>query len=1100
MAGVFKGLTIEISAKTSELDAALRKADTQAKNLERELRNVERAMKLDGGGTDRATRKMELLAQSIENAEEKMRALKAAESKYGDGRMSTDQWTKLQAEIEQTEADIERYRAQMQQLAIDQAVANSALGKAGETLTDLGEKLDPIGQKMQSIGTGLTLGVTVPMVAAGTASIKAAVNIDTALTGVRKTVDGTEEDYQRLKEAAIEFSKTNAVSAEQVLNAQALGAQLGFTLDELEEFSRVATGLEISTDMGLEDAATEMAQFANITGMAHDQISNYASAIVEVGNNMATTESKVSSMAQNIAAAGTQVNMTQAEIIGWSGVMSSLGIEAEKGGTAFSTFVSDISKAVSTGGDDLEAYAARAGMTADEFSEAWQQSSTDTLQALLRGIAGADDMTVALEELGVTGTRESDVLKRLAGNTDLVAQGLDLANDGWEKNTALTNEVANKNGSLAAKFEMLKNRVIAVAEQVGKPLADAMLDAIDAAQPLFEAIENGAKAFSEMSEGEQQTIIKTVAIIAALGPALGLFGKVTSSVKVLGGALTTLARGFATLDVSTGGASRQVKSFNAETGKVQSSASKANVAMGAMKGAAIGLAVAGIAVLISAIQSYLDHGGKVNTATNGLSNAMGKLGTGGAVAAFDEAGGAVKTYRQQVDEAIESHAKLAKSIDELYTDTEANGALADNYVQAIKDAKEAYENGTGSLADLQAAVDGYNSVTGSSLEITDKETGALSLSTAALDANAAAWKANARAQAAQSAYQDLYKENIAAHDAETAAIEAEAAAWDRVRAAMDRGASQGEINNLTNQANKASAAVAEATRVVEASDAALDSAEQQVQEYSQAAATAAQTTDDFRNVLSWTEDGLSEFDLMAENLGVNVDDLAAEMSAAGLQTGKLASLGTDNFSKLYRSANGDIGKIVAALKTLDDQDIDPKDVEVTDNGTIQYTKNGVKQVIDLRVPNKSFSVNVDDNATWKLEQILSLANRLSNKVISVFTGGGNAAGGISQSPIRKFAQGAIVSGIADRPTLTNVGLVGEAGAEAIIPLTNAHYVGPFAGAVADSVAEKIAGSIDTSESARIVTAWLSRNMPRIIAESTPVMGERDFGRAVRRAK
>ena len=1042
--GVYKGLTIEIDAKTTALDAALKKSETQAKSLERELKQVEKSMRLDGGGTETAARKMELLKQSIENANDKLEKLRAAEKQIGESGMSTDQWTKLRSEIELTEESIKQYNKQMQQLSIEQGAADSTLGKMGDSLTQLGEKLDPIGEKMTSIGNKMTLGITTPIVAAATASIKSAVDIDTALTGVRKTVDGTEEDYQRLKEAAIEFSKTNAVSAEQVLNAQALGAQLGFTLDELNEFAEVATGLEIATDMGLEDAATEMAQFANITGMAHDEISNYASAIVNVGNNMATTESKVSSMAQRIAAASSQVGMTESEIIGWSGTMSSLGIEAEAGGTAFSTMVSTIDTAVATGSDDLENFAHYAGMSADEFSAAWQNSASDTMQTLLEGIASADNMTVALEELGVTGIRQTDVMKRLASNTDLVAQGLQLANEGWEDNIALAKEVDNKNDSLASKFEMLKNRVIAVAEEVGKPLADAMLEAIDAAEPLFEAIENGARAFSEMSEGEQKTVIQTVAIIAALGPALSLFGKVTSSVKVLGGALTTLSRGFATIDVHTGGSVRQLETFNSESGKVEKSASKANVAMGAMKAAAAALAMAGIAVLVAAIVSYIDHLNKVDKATNGLRDSIGKLGSGGIEQTFETASGKLYEYHKQVTDTIQAHADLADSIGELYGETEADASLADHYVQAIKDAQEGYNGSAEACARLQAAVDAYNDATGSSLEITNQETGELSLSTAALEANTEAWKNNARAQAAQTAYEDIYAENIKAHQALEAAIDAERDAQEKLNE-VSKGSDTAAIDEARVALDLAKNDVADMTKVVEESDAALQRAEDDMYDYAEVAAIASQTTDDFRAVLGTSEEGISDFDTMAEHLGENVDDLASRLSTAGISTTKLADLGTENFEKLYWSADKDIDAIADALHILDEQGIDPKDVYVDDNGTIRKTEDNLAVVEKVTIHSKTFSVSAEDYASGKLQSIIDKLSTIGNKVFSISAG--NAAGGISQSPIRKWATGGM-TGIVTAPTLTSVGLVGEAGAEAIVPLTNRQYVRPFAQAVA----------------------------------------------------
>lgn len=100
------------------------------------------------------------------------------------------------------------------------------------------EAVREIGSQMESYGAAFSKAVTLPIVAAATATGAAAVKIDTALTGVRKTVDGTEEQYRELEDAAIEFSKTNAVDPAQILDIQALGAQLGYTIDELDMFGK----------------------------------------------------------------------------------------------------------------------------------------------------------------------------------------------------------------------------------------------------------------------------------------------------------------------------------------------------------------------------------------------------------------------------------------------------------------------------------------------------------------------------------------------------------------------------------------------------------------------------------------------------------------------------------------------------------------------------------------------------------------------------------------------------------------------------------------------------------------------------------------------
>lgn len=433
-------------------------------------------------------------------------------------------------------AALDKAEKRLDSMAKRAAVAEKNVDGAGRSLVEAGSRLATVGGNVYNLGERIesagnkVMPVSAAIFGVGVATGKAAITIDTALTGVRKTVDGTEEQYQGLKEAAIEFSKTNAVSADQILDIQALGAQLGFTIDELDEFSQVVSGLDIATDMDAETAATEMAQFANITRMAHSDVSRYGSAIVNLGNHMATTESQISSMGMRIAAASTQIGMSQADILGWSAAMSSLGVEAEAGGTAFSQTVATIDSAVATGSDSINAFAEIAGMSAEEFSASWKRSASDTMVALLQGTNSAENMTVALESMGVTGIRQTDVLKRLAGNTDLVTQALEYSNEGWRENTALTEEVENRNSSMAAQLEIAQNKLVAIAEDIGGPLVGAFNSAIDAAEPLIAGVESVSTAFANADEGTQRFVIGLGLAGAAAGPVLTVAGKLTKGI------------------------------------------------------------------------------------------------------------------------------------------------------------------------------------------------------------------------------------------------------------------------------------------------------------------------------------------------------------------------------------------------------------------------------------------------------------------------------------------------------------------------------------------------------------------------------------------
>ena len=64
--------------------------------------------------------------------------------------------------------------------------------------------------------------------------------------------------------------------------------------------------------------------------------------------------------------------------------------------------------------------------------------------------------------------------------------------------------------------------------------------------------------------------------------------------------------------------------------------------------------------------------------------------------------------------------------------------------------------------------------------------------------------------------------------------------------------------------------------------------------------------------------------------------------------------------------------------------------------------------------------------------------------------------------------------------------VGEAGPEAVVPLR-------------PSVLREIGEGIDAGGGGSEVVAWLARNLPEIISDCSPVMGEKEFGRKVRKA-
>lgn len=197
-----------------------------------------------------------------------------------------------------------------------------------------------------------------------------------------------------------------------------------------------------------------------------------------------------------------------------------------------------------------------------------------------------------------------------------------------------------------------------------------------------------------------------------------------------------------------------------------------------------------------------------------------------------------------------------------------------------------------------------------------------------------------------------------------------------------------------------------------------------------------------------------------ESVGINVNDLSAAMANAGITAQDLQAIGSENFKALAINSNGNIQSIIATVQSLNAQGVN----------------------------DKSFTITAHDNASSVLRSVKAELNSIKDKHVLVSLTKQNAAGGIRANAaggLRMHADGAIVN------RATPLDIVGEDGAEAIIPLTNKRYVKPFA----DAVAEGILGQSTNEQLIR----WLAQNLGAIIAASAPVVtvSEREQRRQIR---
>ncbi|HFU4060516.1 TPA: phage tail tape measure protein, partial [Streptococcus suis] len=452
--------------------------------------------------------------------------------------------TGAQSAMMATAAKVAELQNKYNALAREIATQSSLWTKFGTNLTQSGKELKAFGEATEGVGKALTAGLTVPIMAGAGYAVKAAIQYESAFAGVRKTVDETATtSYEKLSKSIRQLSKELPASASQIARVAEVSGQLGISADNIMDFTKVMIDMGESTNLSAEDAATAIAKIANITGMTTDEYQKFGSSVVALGNNFATTEADILQMANRMAASGTIAGLTNQEILGLATAMSSVGIEAEAGGTAMSQTLTAIEKAVATGSDKLQGFADIAGMTADQFTQKWKTSPAEALQAFITGLGKLDEKgesaTLTLDDLGLSGIRQSNMLKSLGKASETMTSAIDMSNKAWDENKALTDEAGKRYETTESKLKMLRNEVTDIAIEFGGPLVDALRDGLEVAKPWIQTASDMAKAFSALDKEQQQQIIKWGLIAVAAGPTLTTFGK---GVGVLGSVFEGLGK------------------------------------------------------------------------------------------------------------------------------------------------------------------------------------------------------------------------------------------------------------------------------------------------------------------------------------------------------------------------------------------------------------------------------------------------------------------------------------------------------------------------------------------------------------------------------
>ena len=382
--------------------------------------------------------------------------------------------------------------------------------------TRAGKQIQRAGKNIEKVGASLTKTLTVPIATAGAACIKVASDFEAGMSTVQSICGASGEDLDKLSEKAKEMGAKTKFSATEATDAFKYMGMAGWNtqqmLDGIEGVMYLAgaTGEDLaSTSDIVTDAITAFGLSAQDTNM-------FVDVLAKTANSANTDVAKLGESFKYVAPIAGAMHYNVQDVSTALGIMANSGIKASTAGTSLRSWISRMAaptKQVKTALDELGLSLVDANGDTKDFETLMRDTRgafselTDAEKAqyasMLAGKSGMSGL------LAIVNASESDF--------DSLSQAI-YASDGACKQMY---DTANDN--LSGQMTILKSTLESIAISLGERMTPYVKKATEWLQKM-------AEKFNSLSDEQKDQVIKIAGIVAAIGPALLIFGKVVGTV------------------------------------------------------------------------------------------------------------------------------------------------------------------------------------------------------------------------------------------------------------------------------------------------------------------------------------------------------------------------------------------------------------------------------------------------------------------------------------------------------------------------------------------------------------------------------------------
>ena len=579
-------------------------------------------------------------------------------------------------------------------------------------------------------------------------TVVVAAQFESAFTSVERAMQPLPDEIDGIRSSLLQMSQEMPIAFADMSKIATLGAQMGITASGIEEFTKNVAAFSAVTGSTIDETAQKFGRIAALANIDPSDFNKLGSAVAYTGINAVATEQEILGLTESIAAASTGAGFAADETIAFATTLASLGIAPEQARGVVLRVFADITRAADLGGEKMKAFGDIAGMSANEAAALWKSDPQKFFNSLLTGLGSVENFTAAMDSLGFTETRETNVLQRLAQNMDIYNKSLTDSQKSYEEGAFLADAYAKTADNLQAKFQTLLNTIQSLADSLGSGLIGPMGVLIDS----FKEVAQAAQSFFKTPFGQVLTplVVGMGVSVAALTAFKAVSLKATAQLFAMRTAMIQMGRAG---ELANGGFRNSISTMLGLQRAVEMTDGKIHF----MTRSQYELAKANGAVAVTtkggaaALNGWASQSKAAAVGTRLFSAALSTMGVVTAVAGIASIIGTFAELNRVTVDLAGSGGGLASFRDAMYEDTKAVKEGAEYYGYYQSKVTESKTVAQGYISTLEAVTGGQAQLNSKISEVNDT----VQSQTLYLGQNSQAWLANALAN--DPAVQEMFK-------------------------------------------------------------------------------------------------------------------------------------------------------------------------------------------------------------------------------------------------------------------------------------------------------------------------------------------------------